>query len=70
MTTAGRVLKGIYSAAMAFLGGLATVLSDDVHIHEITDGQWVTLAAFTLGAFGGTYGLAGWAGPARLDDKP
>lgn len=59
----GKVLKGLYAAAMACLGSLATVLGDDVTIEHLTAGQWVTILAFTLGAFGGTFGLAGWAGP-------
>ena len=59
----GKILKAAYSGAMAFLGSLATVLGDDTTISHLTAGQWVTIAAFTLGAVGGTYGLAGWAGP-------
>lgn len=62
--TYGKVLKGLYAAAMACLGSLSTVLGDNTTLSTITAGQWVTIAAFTLGAFGGTYGLAGWAGPA------
>jgi hypothetical protein len=60
---AGKILKAAYSAAMAFLGSLATVLGDDTTLTHLTAGQWVTIAAFTLGAAGGTFGLAGWAGP-------
>lgn len=67
---AGKIVKGLYSAAMAFLGGLATVLTDNTHLSDLTAGQWVTIAAFTLGAFGGTFGLAGWAGPSSLPPKP
>lgn len=59
----GRALKGLYSGAMAFLGGLATVLTGTTHISDLTAGQWVTILAFTLGAIGGTFGLAGWGGP-------
>lgn len=64
---AGKLLKALYSAAMACLGALAAVLTDGVRISDLTAGQWVTIAAFTLGAFGGTFGLAGWAGPSRLN---
>jgi len=60
---AGKILKAAYSAAMAFLGALATVLGDNTTLTTLTAGQWVTIAAFTLGAAGGTFGLAGWAGP-------
>lgn len=59
----GKLLKALYSAVMALLGALATVLGDGVTLTTVTAGQWVTIAAFTLGAFGGTFGLAGWAGP-------
>jgi hypothetical protein len=59
----GKILKAAYSGAMAFLGGLATVLTDDVTFADVRAGQWVTLAVFTLAAVGGTFGLAGWAGP-------
>lgn len=59
----GKLLKAAYSGAMALLGSLATVLGDNTTLGDLTAGQWVTIAAFTLGAIGGTYGLAGWAGP-------
>jgi hypothetical protein len=67
---AGKILKGLYAAAMALLTGLATVLTEPgATFTAITAGQWVTIAAFTLGAFGGTFGLAGWAGPSRLNGQ-
>lgn len=66
---AGKILKAVYSAAMAFLGGLATVLQDGTTLSSLTAGQWVTIIAFTLGAAGGTFGLAGWAGPS-IDNNP
>lgn len=59
----GKALKAAYSGAMACLGSLAVVLVGNTRFVDLTDGQWVTIAAFTLGAIGGTYGLAGWAGP-------
>jgi len=55
---------------MAFLGALATVLTDGVTLGQLTAGQWVTIAAFTLGAAGGTFGLAGWAGPQVGNEPP
>jgi hypothetical protein len=66
----GKLLKALYSGAMALLASLATVLGDDSHIGSLTAGQWLTIAAFTLGAVGGTYGLAGWAGPSVGRDSP
>jgi hypothetical protein len=64
-----KALKGLYSAAMAFLGGLSTVLQGTEGFTDVTAGQWVTILAFTLGAAGGTFGLAGWAGP-KIDGSP
>lgn len=69
-TTVSKLLKALYSAGMSLLGALATVLGDDAHLTSLTAGQWVTIAAFTLGAFGGTYGLAGWAGPSVGKNDP
>jgi threonine/homoserine efflux transporter RhtA len=68
--TLSKILKAAYSAAMAFLGALATVLGDNVTLGQLTAGQWVTIAAFTLGAAGGTFGLAGWQGPNIGDSGP
>lgn len=68
--TVSKALKAVYSGAMAFLGGLATVLTGTTGIGDLTAGQWVTIGAFTLGAIGGTYGLAGWAGPRINGGKP
>jgi hypothetical protein len=59
----GKVLKALYSAAVAVLGSLATVLGDDVTLSDMTAGQWVTISLAGLVAFGGTFGLAGWNGP-------
>ena len=67
--TLSKILKAAYSAAMALLGGLATVLQGTAGLSDVTAGQWVTIAAFTLGAAGGTFGLAGWAGP-RINGGP
>jgi len=60
---AGKILKALYSAAIMFFGTLATVLQDHQTVSAITEGQWSTIIVFTLGAAGGTFGLAGWAGP-------
>jgi hypothetical protein len=60
---AGRILKGLYSAALTFFGTLATVLNGGAGFGSLSAGQWSTLAVFTLGAFGGTFGLAPWSGP-------
>lgn len=64
---AGKLLKASYSAAMAGMGSVGVVLNGPETFGQITDGQWVTIAGLTLGAFGGTYGLAGWSGPSSLD---
>ena len=60
---AGKILKAIYSGGVAFLGMLSMVLVGSNTFASITDGQWVTAALFGLTAAGGTFGLAGWAGP-------
>ncbi len=64
-----KTLKALYSGTMAFLGGLATALPGTSHLSDLTAQQWVTLLAFTLGAVGGTFGLAGWSGP-RVNGVP
>jgi len=63
--TAGKILKGLYSAAVAFLGSLATVLTGSATFSNVTAGQWVSASLFALVAFGGTFGLAAWSGPAN-----
>lgn len=60
---AGKLLKGLYSAVVAFLGTLGTALSGNESIGAVTAQQWVWVALATVVAAGGTYGLAGWAGP-------
>ena len=45
--------KAIYAAAIAFLGGLGTALTDP----GVTGQQWVFIALATLFAFGG---ILGW----------
>jgi hypothetical protein len=61
--TAGKIVKAIYAAALAFLSGLSTVLTGSASFTAVTDGQWVVLTAWTLAAAGSVFGLAGWAGP-------
>lgn len=65
----GKLLKGLYSAAISVLGSLATVLAGDLTFSDLTDGQWVTCVLAGLVAFGGTFGLATWAGPAVHGDQ-
>lgn len=60
---AGQIIKAIYSGSVAFLGMLTMVLVGSSTFADITDGQWVTACLFGLTAAGGTFGLAGWAGP-------
>lgn len=67
---AGRAVKGFYSASLAFLASLAAVLQGPEPISAVTAAQWVTIAAFTLTAFGGAFGLAGWQGPSGPGIKP
>lgn len=61
---AGKVLKGIYSAVMAFLGSLSMSLGGGQTLSDLTTQQWVICGGFTLAAFGGVFKLAGWQGPA------
>ena len=61
--TAGKAAKALYSAAIAFLGGLAAILTGKLGFGDVTAGQWVTLTLSALLAGGGTFGLSGWAGP-------
>lgn len=63
-------MKGLYSAALAFLASLAAVLQGPEPISAVSAAQWVTIAAFTLAAFGGTFGLSGWSGPTGPNIKP
>jgi len=66
---AGKLLKGLYSAAVAVLGALSTVLTGSHTFSDVTAGQWVTMALAGLVAFGGTFGLSTWAGPKNLGDS-
>jgi hypothetical protein len=60
---AGQLIKGLYSAVVAFLGGLSTILVGSTTFSDVESGQWVALAFAAVIAFGGTLGLSGWAGP-------
>lgn len=60
---AGRIAKGVYSAAIAFLGSLGAVLSGADGFSAVTASQWVWIASTTLVAAGGTFGLSTWTGP-------
>lgn len=64
-----KVLKAVYSGAIAFLGSLGTSISGTQTISDLHDSQWVWVALTTLVAAGGTFGLAGWQGP-RLNGTP
>lgn len=54
---AGKALKAIYAGAGALLAGLGTALVGDHTFSSVSDGQWVTIAALTLAAFGAVYGV-------------
>lgn len=68
--TAGKVLKGLYAALIAGLGSLSTTLVGTAGIENVTTGQWVSILLFSLTAFGGVFGLAGWAGPSNGNHAP
>ena len=49
--------KALYSAIVAALSGLVTVLVGDAGFGDLTAGQWVTIVLAALIAGGGTYGI-------------
>ena len=49
--------KAVYSAIVAALSGLVTVLVGDAGFGDLTAGQWVTIVLAALIAGGGTYGI-------------
>jgi hypothetical protein len=61
--TLGKVLKGVYAALVAGLGGMSSVLVGSAGFGQVTMGQWVSVTLSAVVAFGGVYGLAGWSGP-------
>ncbi len=50
--------KAVYSALIAALSGLVTVLVGDTGFGDLTAGQWVTIVLAALIAGGGTYGIS------------
>ena len=50
--------KAVYSAVIAALSGLVTVLVGDTGFSDLSAGQWVTIALAALVAGGGTYGIS------------
>jgi hypothetical protein len=68
--TAGKVLKGVYSAGIAFCASLGAVLVGNEPLSGVTAGQWVLIAGASLAAFGGTFGLASWSGPSTHTSPP
>lgn len=67
--TLSKVLKAVYSGAIAFLGSLGTSISGTQTLSDLHQSQWVWIALTTLVAAGGTFGLAGWSGP-KLNGGP
>jgi hypothetical protein len=61
--TLSKALKAAYSGAVALLGTLGSALSGEATFSSLSDAQWVWISLATLVAAGGTFGLAGWAGP-------
>lgn len=49
--------KAFYAAASAALAGLATTLTGDQNLGDLTTLQWVILSGFVLAAFGAVYRL-------------
>ena len=68
-TTAGKLLKGLYAAAVSGLGSLSAVLVGNTKVSDLTAGQWVTISLAALIALGGTFGLAAWSGPKVNGEK-
>lgn len=68
--TAGKVLKGLYSALIAGIGTLSSAISGQATLADVTTQQWLFVALFSLTGFGGTFGLAGWAGPTNGNRAP
>ena len=54
---ARKAAKAVFAGITMFVGSTAAVLVDDRSLGDITDGQWFTIAGFTLAAFGGVYGI-------------
>jgi hypothetical protein len=54
----GQALRAFYAAAVALVGSLATTLTGDQNLGDITTQQWLIVVGVTLAAFGGVYGLS------------
>lgn len=57
MRTLAKATKALYAGVAMFVGSTAVVLVDDASLGDVTDGQWFTIAGFTLAAIGGVYGI-------------
>lgn len=68
--TIGKILKGTFASLVAGFSTISTVLTGAVTFSHITDAQWTNTALFMLLAFGGTFGLSGWAGPTNGTEMP
>ena len=60
----GQIAKAVYSALIAALSGLATVLVGHATLSDVTAGQWVTIALAALVYGGGVYGITNATKPA------
>lgn len=65
----GKTLKALYSGMMSMIGILSVTLSGTQTFTDLTTQQWLLASGVTLGAIGGTYGLAGWSGPTSLSSR-
>ena len=61
----GTIAKAVYSALVAGLGALASVLVGPATFESVTAGQWVTIALAALIAGGGVYGITNKTTPAK-----
>jgi hypothetical protein len=51
------MLKAIYAGVGAALAGIGTALVGAQTFGNVSDAQWITIAALALGAFGAVYGV-------------
>lgn len=61
-TRVGMALKAIYAGVTATLAGVGVALVGAHTFGAVTDGQWITIAGFGLGAFGAVYGVTNGSG--------
>lgn len=52
-----KAAKAFYAALVAGLGALATTLTGEQNLGDLTTLQWVIIAGVVVGAFGGVYGI-------------